>query len=390
MNIPLRSLCLGLALLIYGLAGSPTPDRPGAVEIAISTFLMGAAGMSGLMNVFRYKGDNPLWFSSGQFFLFFGLSVPLLMGFLGGNDPVLIFRDVIGLLFLALPLVLTRLDARWVVLTGLLFSVRALAPVMGWFWPLGDTDALSYFANAPTVLFAALFLSLGGFTHLIAVSDLRKVLLGVACLLLCILPFIAMSWSLQRASLAYSVISVAIFFAMTFSRAPVRSSAMIMIAILAAIMIWPQGVGLWHALAEKTTLYGGNQRWAEIQAVWDALRDDPMNILFGLGWGGTFESPAVAGIRVNFTHSLLSSLLLKAGVTGLILGCLYLLSLLHALTKERKRQPVMVLCLWGPVVIDILLYASYKSLDFGLILVLAAGCAMRSCKLGNAHVSVKV
>ncbi len=58
---------------------------------------------------------------------------------------------------------------------------------------------------------------------------------------------------------------------------------------------------------EKTELVGVNMRWQEAAAVFDRLGDNFWAILFGRGWGATVASPAVGGMTVNFTHSLLTS-----------------------------------------------------------------------------------
>ena len=97
------------------------------------------------------------------------------------------------------------------------------------------------------------------------------------------------------------------------------------------MLLWRIGglfyANLWdviEALWNKTRLHGGNMRLAEWRAVLDVIGNNLPSTLFGTGWGGTFSSPAVAEIRVNFTHSLLSSLLLKTGLVGFGFTVFYL------------------------------------------------------------------
>ena len=126
-----------------------------------------------------------------------------------------------------------------------------------------------------------------------------------------------------------------------------------------------------------------NMRSAEWASVWAEVSAHPINLLSGKGWGATFSSPAVADIDVNFTHGLLSSLLLKTGLIGLVLGVVYLGMLGRSGLKMFKMCPVIIIALGSPILIDVFLYASFKSLDFGLLLLLFAG--LRFYGDGNAH-----
>ena len=111
-------------------------------------------------------------------------------------------------------------------------------------------------------------------------------------------------------------------------------------------------------------------RWQEMQAVFGAINHSAFSLLFGNGWGAQYASPAVAGDIVNFTHNFFSGLLLKAGLVGVCLSLFYFGMLIRGLGSLSKRAPVFVLAISGPLLINLFLYASYKSLDFGLILFL--------------------
>ena len=108
-------------------------------------------------------------------------------------------------------------------------------------------------------------------------------------------------------------------------------------------------------------------RLEELSAVWDVVSANPLTLLFGAGWGAGFASPAVADIHVQFTHSLVSGMLLKTGLVGLFLSLFYLCALSLRLFQLRLGV-VWPLAIMAPVLIDVFLYASYKSLDFGLVL----------------------
>src|SRR5690606_18183814 len=69
------------------------------------------------------------------------------------------------------------------------------------------------------------------------------------------------------------------------------------------------------AIYRKTSEVGLNMRGQELEAVFTMLSADPLRFFFGTGWGGVFSSPAVGMRNVNYTHSLLSTMFLKGGVT---------------------------------------------------------------------------
>jgi len=133
-------------------------------------------------------------------------------------------------------------------------------------------------------------------------------------------------------------------------KAPRRVLGLALVLTCAALVFYGQIGGILYALWDKTRVHGGNMRLDEGVAVLEMIGRDLPSALFGTGWGGTFQSPAVADIRVNFTHSLPSALLLKTGLIGFDRTVGFMLS--------------------GPLLISSLLYASYKSLDFGFLLLL--------------------
>lgn len=387
------------ALCLYAFAGSPTPDSPGLVEVCIAVLLMGAVGLSSAYQAFRLDLTAPLWRVSGQVFLLYGLSVVVLMAAIAGHDKEQVLRDIFPFLFMMLPLFLSDLLARnerlfkllilKVLLIGVVFSIRSLADIgqnvlMFVSSSAGEASGeLTYFANMPTVLFAALFIfgiSLRQFTEHFTFKSLVLFLLGCGVAALILLP---VAMTAQRASLGYVVVYVVILIGLALYRAPYRG--LCVIAIVGALLFpfYNLGGGLVQTLMEKTSLVGVNARFAELEAVWSEIFGSIPTLLFGSGWGGSFESPAVADIRVNFTHSLLSSALLKMGVVGVILVILYLLGIARILWSFLRDSPVLALALAGPIVIDVFLYASFKSLDFGLILLLVSAFGLLRAKIAK-------
>lgn len=372
----MRAGFLLMALAVYAALGSPTPDAPGAVEIIIGILLTMAAGPGAVAAALRPGLSLAPWESVGRVLLVFGLSVPLIAGAARGNDFGLMARDIPAFLFMMLPLFFAALfeARRGVLLAGVLmvgagFAARA---ALESYFPAAEPRELTYLANMPTVLFAALFFAGAGGDQFVKKFTPRSVVVLAACLALAALAILPVVMTAQRASLGYAALYLLSLGALAVFYYPYRAAALIGLLALAAIPLYPAVEGVAGALAQKSALVGFNMRFEELGAVWAEISKSLLTLIFGTGWGGTFESPAVGGVRVNFSHSLLSSALLKTGISGFILVFLYVFALLGRVFRGFRREPVLALALAGPVLIDVFFYASFKSLDFGLVLLLAA------------------
>jgi hypothetical protein len=238
-----------------------------------------------------------------------------------------------------------------------------------------------YLANAPTVLFAALFLlGLAGATLYNRVT-VRRVPLVVVLVSLALIPLLSMALITQRASIGITILAVSFLLIIAFWRRPGQATVP---GLLLALLLWTG----WDVVslimqdaAHKTAIVGLNMRWAEAAAVAEHLGATPLTVLSGGGWGAMVASPAAGGATVNFTHSLITTYWLKAGLPGLALALIYLWHMGFMLLQALRRYPVLAVALAGPFLIDIFLYASFKSLDFGLILLLVTLWADRAERL---------
>lgn len=369
------------ALGLYAVKGSPTPDSPGLTEIAIGG-LLAIAAIPMIRTLYRegFHVRN-LWQGAGFILLIYGLTGAMASAFINHNGLPYMVRDIIPFLFLFLPLFYMHFfyespaRGRALIIAamamGTLFSLRALTQTLGFLnLNFSGAEELYYLANAPTVLFAACLSFYGMLYHATARLNLRAGLIAIGFLVLFIICTSVMALTLQRASLGaltlYGLVVVAIF---TFKR-PVKTLVIIAVTAIIFAPILMDLSSIFDALVEKTQRHGLNNRVQEWQAVWEIVAQSWQSLIFGQGWGTTFNSPAVAGVRVNFTHSLLSSMLLKTGLAGLILTILYLAGFAQMLWASLQRDPKMALAMAGPFLIDILLYGSYKSLDFGILLLL--------------------
>lgn len=382
--LDVRHGALVAGIVIYALLGSPTPDHPGMAEAFIGLCLCVAAS-GGMVGYLLCPQDNSggTWRQPALFLLIYGLIVPVLAAIAHGQDMQLFFRDLPPFFFLLLPMFCgdiyrkrpeyyTSLLLSFIFL-GLIFSLRAIAEA-GWIewdlpYPKGE---LFYLANAPSVMLACLWLPGAAFGRLIdryRLADLGG--LGAACMA-ALLPFLAMALSLERAGIGAAVLYGFVLFLMALRRAPGKAFTAAIVPVILLGLFQERAGALLAVLTHKTTLYGLNMRLEEASAAWNAASTDTVTLLFGGGWGTSFKSPAVAEIRVNYTHCLLTATLLKAGLCGLILLVWYLAGLSEKLFAILRRDAVLGLALAAPFLIDVFLYASYKSLDFGLLLLLIA------------------
>lgn len=369
------------AILLYAFTGSPTPNQPGFSEIFIATILL-LTSTGGFLNLHYVKTFNP----TGLLFIAYGLSIPLLIAIISGNHAHLILRDIIPFLFLCLPLFFApflkhaeflKYLTFGLLSLGLLFSARSLIDMMGLhFWLGNNTDELFYFANSPAVLFSALHLTAMGGVWL----SRGKIVTGTGSIIASALPLFVMAASMQRASLALYALSIIILLGGYFIKSPKRAAPLLILTIMAGIAVWPLLNEIALMLGQKTELVGMNKRLAEIAVIWNEITIDPLHALFGLGWGGTFISPATDGDRVNFAHGLLSGMLLKTGLIGLSVTIAYLWTFLQKGWKIRNDQHILFFALGCPIAIDVLFYGAYKSLDFGLMLVLLSATQVKYCQ----------
>lgn len=385
----LKQYLFFFALVLYGLFGSSTPDNVGWAELVTSLSLILSLNIPAFFS--QTEDSNKPLFAM----LVFGVSIPLLSGVLNANSLNLMMRDIIPFLFLLLPLFygslfrdqksLNRLIL-FIVFCGIAFSLRAVFEAMNLpFWFGVNTQELFYFANAPTVLFAAIYLVLKSGQKLLSGHLLNSLL----CLCLSLLPIIAMVLSMQRASLGLLALITMAGVIMIVIKSPRKSVPLIIALFALGTIFHPVITEIIHLLSQKTALVGVNMRFEELIAVWSAVSETPLHLLFGLGWGGTFFSPAVEGIEVNYTHSLLSAMLLKTGLSGfmLILGFGWLIAQKIKIVSQRNH--ILAISLAAPILIDFILYAAYKSFDFGVVILLifvaAAHCKDKASAVRNRH-----
>lgn len=366
-----------LALSIYALWGSPTPDTPSIYEFTIGALLLGAIGFAALAKSQQIPAKPSGWQSSAWLLWLYGLSIPMIIAL--GQEPSakIIARDVIGFIFLCLPLFMYSFFHNKTVrqkyllpvclLIGVLFSLRVLMPDFSFF---AATDELLYLANSPLVIFSLLFFVSFGLQKIFDQINVQNVLFTLITFGFAVIFLLAMFVDVQRAPLSVLAITLAFLFVVGLVKAPRKVIIPVIMIVILTFIFDDFLLAAYQDMAIKTSRVGFNMRLQEWQAVWESASHSWIVILFGHGWGSSFASPAVGGLHVTYTHSLLSYMFFKTGFIGLVLTLIYLAFIFEKLLRLVFIDPVIANALLWPLLIPVLLYASHKSFDFGLLLVL--------------------
>lgn len=394
-RLPLAVVLICLAVFVYALAGSPTPDNPGIVEAVIGFLLIMAVVTSSPARALSFLQERTGFLKVLQILFLTGLIIPTVSGVYLGNDRMLVLRDVLAFAFLGLALFLTdsfaaserlqRILQNILVFAGLVFCIRTLVPAFNFWVPQGE---LLYLSNSPLSLFAAVYLAGYAWTSL-EQPDRGNLLRAVLSLAGLAILMAAMMLDVQRATIGAVWISWVVLALNTLLFRPRRLLWPLLAIGGICVLSFPLLSTAAGALATKTAEVGMNARLAEAEAVYDVLAGYSPSLIAGLGWGSTLNSPAVGGQTVNFTHSLLTTLALKGGVILFVLGCLLALAGLHQIFLIFQWDKVRGLSLFWAFIIPVFLYASHKSLDFGLILLMISVWSNRPEPLHKSHSSGK-
>ena len=297
-----------------------------------------------------------------------------------------ILRDMVPFLFLLLPLFLTpsfmdrRLVQRYFPYVLCAMGFIFVARVTGAFFihigtgqfPLGFMPDPDNLVNAPTVLFAALLLTGVGGLWFTQGRTRKDFLVAAVFFVLTLLLLAGMAGIGQRAHIGIWACGVLFWMGMLAVKRPMGLARVMGLIAIGMILLWPLAADILAGLAQKNAVVGLNNRVEEAQAVWASFSGQPMALLFGQGWGATIISPAVGPDPVNYTHNLFTTYLLKGGLMAVVLVLVYIVTLGTGIWRILWVSPVAAVALAGPFLVDITLYASFKSLDFGLLLALIA------------------
>lgn len=369
-----------LAVCLYAFLGSPTPDNPGLIEAIIGVLLfLAIGGILFLKQIVQYTGHKQIHsVLHVTILLLYGFSIPVILSLVNGYDIYAIMRDLIGFIFLTLPFFFlpfwnkrleyaNQLIALYCIL-GVAFALRVLfMHQIPW---QNDNTELLYLANSPVLLFSMSWLLLSALDSLCEKITIKLLIQSVVKIAGAGIMILAILQDAQRAPIAALLLGLATMLGYIFYRSPVKALFICLALCTACLPFSDSLVEIWNILSKKTLEVGSNMRFQELGAIWNVMTQSPIQLLFGMGWGASYASPAVGGLYVTYTHSLLSYMFFKTGLIGLFLTLIYLLHVFKKILYLTFRDITLSLSLFWAFVIPVFLYASHKSFDFGLLLVL--------------------
>lgn len=390
-----RLWAFALSVLAYGAASAPAPPGIRPQELLVFAGIALFTGTAGPWRFFAGQevARAPAPLAVGSAIMVWLLWQGFMRGLWNGWGLTDMIRDIVPMLFLALPLLLApllgRLDpdradrlADAVAAAGVLFALRwwhdagmALSAVGA--SPLGE--GRYYLLNSALVPFASVWLGLRATRWLLAPRPTRaewaQAILAAAGCLCCLL---AQAATLHRAGLILSLLALGAGMGRWLWRRPALFLTLFLLASAVLIGVGARVAGVAALLADKTESVGLNNRVDELLAVLEQVGRDPLSFLIGDGWGALVANPAVGWWRVSYTHSAASYFLLKLGALGLAL-MLGLAGLLAGLLARAARDmPMLLLAVAPSLLLGAFLHTSFKYLCFSLLLSLATGRAYRS------------
>lgn len=385
-------------IFVYSLYSSSTPDSYGLAELTIGLILVFLVGFRRVIWVFsladmgeknKYGTQVPIYVVLSLIYL---LLIPTINGLLfTGNSISDYIRDVIPLLYFFLPVLLlhrmVQFPERWLFFTvsglcivGVLFAIRHFTESGSSISDVGQTfifGTSAYFAQDPAVQFAGAFLVCFGIVSLMESHYLR----AAFCLMLAIFPWAAMFGIIARAPTILVVFSIILTIAYYFlnSRKRIRAVLLLLAFSILIFGLFHENIsrlleGVIQLLMEKQAKHGLSSRDLEMKAVLDNV-DGIRVLLFGEGWGGLMANPTGNGAKFRFVHNMFGYFFMKSGLFGMLALFFYIFWYVKMLTGILRKQisPLyfsMLAAMIVPMVINMMLEAGYKTLSFGLLLLL--------------------
>lgn len=421
------SFCIAVALVLYALT-TPCPHTLGLTQLVVALCLAASvffvkprlifgAQPIGNKNTYAVMGGLAqmaaiMFFITAMCGALIRMSGELTLWMLG--------RDILPYFFLVLPLLflnmgketasrLTAIIPLAVSFVGIVYSLRFISSVLEQAGSiplyLGDQikayscGCLQYrvsrdaycFPFDPAVQFSAVYLVLRAVNE-ISLANKSSLFKGSMLIILGVSPVMAMCLLLNRAMLGLLVIALVFYCARSMKRflaAIVVASALTVVMVSAATIITissnttstvtqdttaavkEDATTLQNALLQKQKLMGFNNKTGELISLYQNLSQNSSSLIFGLGWGGRFYSPAVGQIA-SFTHSLLSYAVLKAGLLGLFLMVVYGVWFGHTYFKigkeSRHKFAAELYAVNCVVLISLFFQPTYKTPTYGVLL----------------------
>ncbi len=354
---------LTLALVIYGIIGSSTPDEFGIAEALIGLLL--------IWYCLERLSISKLFISFKFYALIFLISYPLLIAIIFENDFVNIFRDLIPFLFLFFSFIFAYnkkvLHEENSIVFGLcfagtLFAIRHLMSIASEIDDFGTRSLLgsmNYYIMDPAVLFSSIL----GFSYAFTLSGFNFARL--IFFFMTMITSIGIFSMLLRGQIALLVLNL---FA-SYLQKPILLLLFFLTLLVCFGIYLPPGIGeYFNILLSKTSETGFlNSRDKEFLDVFRLFIQEPILFFTGLGWGGVFDTVASGG-EVRYTHNSFLYFFLKGGIFALVTFLFLIHNSLFRLSFKSVLRSHLLRACYLVLIFNFLLEPGFKMLTMGVLL----------------------
>jgi len=381
-------------LIIYGLFSSSTPDQITPIEILIGIFLLIFVGTEGIKELLQSKIDHttdqeiiiPNIIKISFWYLVF---IPSFLGLIVYENSLKNWlRDIIPLFYLFLPLLLIKkinkipkklflISIMGLSIVGLLFSIKFYVGATGGFGDIGSGQIIG--TNRDNTMqdpAVQLTLSLGTCLSIWLLLK-GKLVQGLSIASISLIPWTVMFAAIVRGPVFFTFLSIIILIIYWFIINNKRLRALFFLFLVGLLIInFGQNIvdiikNSINLLIEKQLEHGLNSRDIELQVVIGSLNKNIFSFFFGNGWGSLIEIPNIAIIR-NM-HNIFFYFLYKSGFVGFVCVGLFFLWITKFIFLIAFRSiffTLVLIALINPFIYGSMFQPMYKSLSFGVIMIL--------------------
>ena len=382
-----------LTLIIYGAFSTSTPDTITYVEIFIGLSLLIIVGLEGISELFQPNKENNQEFISippiVKLSFLYLIFIPSFCGLIIMDNSLKNWlRDFIPLLYLFLPMLLIQkinnipktlflTTILSLCIIGILFSFRFYSGATGGLSEIGTWQIIG--TNRDNIMADPGPQFLLSFTSCYSIWLLLRgrIIYGVIILFISFIPWSVTFASINRGPALFTFISMIILIFYSFLKNKDQKISLL-ILILIPLFVINYNLEFFKIINDsidllilKNTTYGFNTRDVELEIVLNSLDTNMFHFFFGHGWGSLIEIPNFAILR-NL-HNIFLYFIYKTGILGFLAAVVYfiwIIRFIFLIGFQNKFLSIVLISLISPLLNASLLQPMYKSLTFGILILL--------------------
>jgi hypothetical protein len=381
------------SLIIYGAFSTSTPDSITYIEIFIGLSLLLFVGLDGLTLLLKPNNINDPKFillpGLVKLSFLYLLFVPTFNGILIEDVSIKNWlRDIIPLLYLFIPILLIQkinvipkslflATIFSLCIIGILFSFRFYIGATGGISDIGKfqviTNNKDNIMSDPGPQFLLSFASCFSIWLLLR----GRIIYGAIIFFISTIPWSITFAVISRGPAFFTFISVIIiiFYWLLTSKDRKNGFFLLILTPLLLITYAQESIEIikdsLDLLILKNEVSGFNTRDLEVDVVLISLNKSVASFFFGHGWGSLIEIPNYWTLR-NL-HNIFLFYIYKTGILGLFSILVYfvwILRFIFLIGFQNKFLTIVMISLINPLLYTSLLQPMYKSLTFGILILL--------------------